>query len=132
MNRIVAHFLDGRLLKGFTNDFLPAKDSFHVAAEGQAPSVKPAELRVAELKAVFFVKTFDGDPTHQRSLGDPAAKAVPGRRISVVFKDGEVLEGTTQGYDRTRPGFFVIPLDPGSNNERCFVVAAATAEVTFR
>ena len=38
--------------------------------------------------------------------------------------------GTTQGYDRSRPAFFVIPVDKG-NNERCFVITAATKEVTF-
>jgi len=42
-----------------------------------------------------------------------------------------VMIGTTQGYDRNRPGFFVVPVDPASNNERCFVVAAATQEVSF-
>jgi hypothetical protein len=39
--------------------------------------------------------------------------------------------GITQGYDRARPGFFVVPVDPLSNNERCFVVVAATEEVSF-
>jgi hypothetical protein len=48
-----------------------------------------------------------------------------------VFKDGEVVVGTTQGYERSRPGLFVIPVDTAGNNERCFVVAAATQEVSF-
>jgi hypothetical protein len=131
MNRIVARFQDGRMLKGFTNDFLPAKDAFHVSCEGQPPGAKPAEVRVNELKAVFFVKTFTGDPARQKATEPTAGKAGPGRRIRVVFKDGEVLVGTTQGYDPSRQGFFVIPVDPASNNERCFVVSAATGEVAF-
>ena len=49
----------------------------------------------------------------------------------VVFRDGEELVGTTQGYDRARPGFFVVPIDPGSNNERCFVIAKAALDVRF-
>ena len=131
MNRIVAHFLDGQILKGFTNDFLPTRDHFHLTGEGQPSGAKPREVRCAELKALFFVKTFEGDPRHHE-LTDPAAgKLAPGRRIRVVFQDGEVLVGTTQGYDRSRPGFFVVPVDPQSNNERCFVVAAATREVSF-
>ena len=48
-----------------------------------------------------------------------------------TFKDGEELLGTTQGYQPDRPGFFVIPADPESNNERCYVVASATEEVSF-
>jgi hypothetical protein len=130
MNRIVAHFQDGQILKGFTNDFLPAKDHFHLSSEGQPAGTKPREIRCADLKALFFVKTFEGDPLHH-DLTDPAAAAGPGRRIRVVFKDGEILVGTTQGYDRSRPGFFVVPADSQSNNERCFVVAAATQEVAF-
>lgn len=129
MNRVVVRYQDGRILKGLTNDFLPTKDHFHLMAEG--PGAKPLEVRVAELKGVFFVKTFEGDPQHHKT-NEPAQTAPGGgRRIRVVFKDGEVIVGTTQGYDRSRPGFFVIPVDKGSNNERCFVVAVATAEVNL-
>jgi hypothetical protein len=130
MNRIVARFQDGRLMKGFTTDFLPTKDRFHMTLEEQDAGAKPLEVHASELKAVIFVKTFAGDPEHQRT--NEAVQEGSGRRLRVVFKDGEVMVGTTQGYDRTRPGFFVIPVDTMGNNERCFVVAAATHEVTFQ
>jgi hypothetical protein len=129
MNRIVTRFQDGRLLKGFTADFLPTKDRFHMTLEEQTAAAKPVEVRVADLKAVFFVRSFAGDPQHQRS--NEAAQAAAGRRLRVVFNDGEVMVGTTQGYDRSRPGFFLVPVDTAGNNERCFVVAAATKEVAF-
>jgi hypothetical protein len=129
MNRIVARFQDGRVMKGFTADFLPARDRFHMTLEGQVAAAKPLEVRVPELKALFFVKSFEGDPQHQRS-NEPSQSGV-GRRLRVVFKDGEVMVGTTQGYDRSRPGFFMIPVDTGGNNERCFVVVAAAQEVSF-
>ena len=87
------------------------------------------EVRVPELKAVFFVKNFEGDPQHQRN--NEPSKGGTGRRLRILFKDGEVMVGTTQGYDRSRPGFFVIPVDTDGNNERCFVVAASTHEVAF-
>jgi hypothetical protein len=129
MNRIVTRFQDGRLLKGFTADFLPTKDRFHMTLEEQTAAAKPVEVRVADLKAVFFVRSFAGDPRHQRS--NEAAQAAAGRRLRVAFNDGEVMVGTTQGYDRSRPGFFLVPVDTAGNNERCFVVAAATKEVAF-
>ena len=129
MNRIVARFQDGRLLKGFTTDFLPTKEHFHLTLEEHGAGAKPVELRVVGLKAIFFVKSFEGDPQHQR--GNEPSAGGPGRRLRIVFKDGEVIVGTTQGYDRTRPGFFVVPDDSGGNNERCFVVTAATQEVSF-
>src|SRR5262245_42805911 len=113
MNRIVARFQDGRVLKGFTADFVPAKDHFHMTEDGQPAGAKPVQVKVADLKALFFVKTFEGDPSHQDS-NDPAIGG-PGRRIKVTFKDGETVVGTTQGYDKTRPGFFVVPVDRTSN-----------------
>jgi hypothetical protein len=131
MNRVVAHFQDGHVVKGFTTDFLPAKDHFHMTGEQDAPGSRPTQVKVAELKALFFVKTFDGDPAHKKNNEAGAGKPAMGRVIQVVFKDGEVMVGTTQGYDRSRPGFFVVPVDPASNNERAFVVAAATQEVAF-
>ena len=131
MNRIVARFQDGRMLKGFTSDFLPGKDRFHLFPEDKAAGVKPAEVVVAELKALFFVKSFEGNPDHEEPSDFPGEKPGAGRKIRIVFKDGEIMAGTTQGFDRARPGFFVVPVDPGSNNERCFVVTAATEKVAF-
>jgi hypothetical protein len=54
-----------------------------------------------------------------------------GKRIQVKFKDGEVLIGYTSGYSPDRTGFFVFPSDPDSNNEKVFVMTAATANVSF-
>ena len=129
MNKIVAHFQDGRMIKGFTADFLPAKDVFHLSHADAAPGTKPTEVRVAELKALFFVKEFAGNPERKRA--QEFAKPPVGRKIKVVFKDGETLVGTTQGYQPGRPAFFVVPADPESNNERCFVITVATQEVSF-
>jgi hypothetical protein len=85
---------------------------------------------VPELKAVFFVRNFEGDPTYKdRQEFDRASAS--GRKIRVTFKDGELLLGMTQGYQPGRPGFFVIPADPRSNIERCFVVTAFTQEVAL-
>ena len=131
MNRVVAHYQDGRLVKGVTNDFLPAKERFHVVPAEAPPGSKPLEIVVGDLKALFFVRDFAGKPEHKDSDQFDPRKPAPGRKIRVVFKDGEVIVGSTQGYQPGRPGFFVIPADAESNNERCFVVTAATQEVSF-
>jgi hypothetical protein len=44
----------------------------------------------------------------------------------VEFKDGEVLFGYTLTYTSQGIGFFVFPGDPESNNEKVFVIHAAT------
>ncbi len=129
MNKVVARFTDGHMVKGVTADFVPAKDRFHVS-EAVAGS-KPTEVQTKELKALFFVKDLAGNPQHaDRKEFDPAHPAA-GRRIRVEFNDGEILVGTTQGYQPGRPGFFLVPADVGSNIERCYVVSAAAREVRF-
>lgn len=131
-NKIVVRYEDGRVLKGDTADFLPTKPNLHLTLADAPPDAPPLEVWVAQLKAIFFVKDLSGSPhwrPHRQDF-DPG-KPVVGRKIRVVFKDGEVLVGTTQGYDPTRPGFFVIPADTESNNERVFVVKSATQKVAF-
>lgn len=131
MNKVVARFADGRVLKGITADFFQTKDLFHVRAVTEPESATSLEVHTGELKALFFVKDFDGQPKHvKRNEFDPA-RPQPGRRIKVDFKDGESLVGTTAGYQPGRPGFFLVPADWGSNTERAFVVAASTRAISF-
>ena len=47
----------------------------------------------------------------------------------MIFRDSEVITGYTFGYDPGRSGFFVMPTDEASNNERIFVVRSAVREV---
>jgi hypothetical protein len=129
-SKVVFRYKDGSIVKGFTIDFFPNKAIFHVTPL-EPPNADLMEVQVADLKAVFFVKSFTGNPEHQKSNGFDGSKQIAGRRIKVTFKDGEALIGITQGYHPYRPGFFVIPADPESNNERCFVVLSATEHVEF-
>lgn len=130
-NRIVARYADGRMVKGSTIDFVPTKAVFHVSDATAGPGGTPLRIQVAELKAVFFVKDLVGDRSHTVRNDFDTGRAVSGRKIKVVFKDGETLVGTTQGYQADRPGFFMVPADADGNIERCFVVAAATQSVVL-
>jgi hypothetical protein len=131
VNRVVAHFVDGRIIKGMTTDFSPAKDHFHLSVVNAPAGADPMEIRTAELKALFFVKDHAGDPEHVERKEFNPLHPPAGRPIRVVFMDGEVLVGTTTGYSPERSGFFLEPADAGSNNERCYAVAAATREISF-
>ena len=131
MNKIVIRYADKRIVKGVTVDFAPNRDIFHIAPVGSSPSDKPLEVRIPDLKAVFFVKDFAWNPKYEDKKNFEPGKPVLGRKIRVLFKDGEEMIGTTQGYQLNRPGFFMIPADSQSNVERCYVVTKATREVKF-
>jgi hypothetical protein len=131
MNKVIARFLDGAMVKGTTADFFPNKETFHVSVEGEGGAAPPLEISTQDLKALFFVKDFAGDSGHVESNAFDAEHPPAGRRIRVKFQDGEVLVGTTTGYQKGRPGFFLVPADTDSNIERCYVVTAATEDIAF-
>jgi len=130
-NKVVVHCSDGTLLKGYTHDFVPEKDSFHLNTSLDPGVGTIHEVKVADLKAVFFVKSAEGNPQYREKtrFGEVDEKALHGIKIKVVFKDGEMIRGISMGYSRVKKGFFIIPIDPQSNNERIYVIASSTTKV---
>lgn len=130
-NKVVVHYGDGKLLKGYTHDFLPDRESFHLNTALEPGVGTIHELKILDLKAVFFVKSIEGNMAYveKNRFEVVDAKALHGIKIRVTFKDGEILRGLSLGYNRAKKGFFVVPIDPASNNERIYVVANATAEI---
>ncbi len=129
--KVVVRRLDGKLQKGVTLDFSPAKPAFHLASPAAAPRDVGAEVQLRDLKAVFFVKCFDGQRTRTKGNTFKDGARPTGRKVRVKFSDGEVLVGSTMGYDQKRQGFFVFPADEGSNNLKAFVVTSAVQQVSF-
>ena len=124
-SKIVVHFLDGTLVRGWSPDLFPNKATFHVA---DWESDQMREVRLADLKGVFFVKEFAPAPKHRQRRYDVERPGL-GRRVRVTFRDGEVVEGYTNGYSPERLAFFVFPPDAEDNTDRMLVVTKATAEV---
>jgi hypothetical protein len=128
-NKLVVRFLDGTVLKGFSQNFHPARAQFHLAGSIAGGDGKTSLIAMDELKAVFFVRDFDGDPDYVDSRS--FAERTPGKRIEVTFADGELLVGSTLGYRPDRSGFFVRPADGDGNNLRVFVLPAAVRRVRY-
>jgi hypothetical protein len=128
MNRVVARYLDNRVVKGLAFDFGPAKESVHLADPDDRKKV--TEIPTSELKALFFVKSFAGNPDHQDAeFSRESLQMARGLKIKVTFLDDEVICGTTNGYSASRPGFFVELADTAGNNIRVYVYTAATRSV---
>jgi hypothetical protein len=126
INSVVLHFTDGVIRKGTTEDFFPNKPSFHFK---DVEHTNVQVIPIIALKAVFFVKTFEGKPEYDER--HDVDRAGFGRKIRITYKDGEIQDGYTQGYSPDRQGFFVFPADPESNNDRIFVVSGATDTIEF-
>jgi PilZ domain len=127
--KIVVRYADGRLLKGFTQDFHPSRPQFSLWPTIDAAPADRVIVPTPALKAVFFVKDFDGNPGYRERKTFTVRGQ--GRRLEVTFLDTEVVLGTTLNYRPDAQGFFVIPADPGTNNSRIFVVAGAVKRVRF-
>ena len=126
---VIARFLDGRVLKGTTHDFAPQKPTFHLSVWGD-PTTKALVVPVGALKALFFVRTYEGDPKHVEDLDLANAKG-QGRKLLLTFADGEILCGFTTGYSADKQGFFVIPIDPKTNNSRVYAVTSSIKKVDW-
>ncbi len=126
MINIVVHGKDGKISKGYSSDFSPALPCFHLATlENPSDSVK---FWLDNLKAVFVVMDFHGDPLHLDSHEFNQA-SFSGKHIVVTFKDGEKFYGVSDLTHRTSTGFFIFPTDPDSNTIRAYVVSSAVESV---
>ena len=128
-SRIVVRYLDGSTLKGYTQNFFPNKPVFHLTPADAGKG--PVEVSLDRLKAIFFVRDFTGDRTFQEKKEPAPGEKPQARLIEVVCSDGEVIVGTTTGYDPKRPGFFLFPVDRKSNNTKAFLVSQAVIRTRF-
>lgn len=98
-----------------SSDFESARGTIRIVGAAGSES----DVRLSELKAVFFIRT--------RPVVDGEAPA-EGKLLSVEFRDGEVIRGVSSEYTPELSGFFLYPLDR-SKNDRVFVVNSAIASI---
>jgi hypothetical protein len=118
-NDVVARYADGRTIKGKSLDVDVNRPRCHVrTAEG-----KMIEIALADLKALFFVKSFDGDPKHVDAQAVPASdpRLRGSRLIEITFNDGEKIVGLATRFPPLKDLFFIVPADTASNNVRILV-----------
>jgi len=136
--KVVMRFNDGSLLKGYLGGF--SQDSQEVSFE-ELGRDNVRYIPVQELKAIFFVKTFEGDKEYREKKRYGLRKR-EGRKIFIRFKDGESMVGHLQGDmpwdkgfflsrpDEKKTGFFLVPVDEESNNIKVFVVRSSVKDIT--
>lgn len=133
-NKLVAHFKDGQVNRGFSRDFDPVKASFHLVNRQGEVAISRA-ITLEDLKALFHVKTWGREDRHRnRRPGFPDDGRAPLEGVSFVktvleFYDGEKIFGYSEEYDPTRTGFYVVPADPDDNNEKIYVVQSSLVNI---
>jgi hypothetical protein len=121
--KIVVRYKDGRIAKGYADHFDPDRPFLRVYSDAVGDS--PVRMAIDDLKAVFLVKTFEGNPDYNERKRFLKSDEALGRKVQIRFLDGEEMQGTIIGYDDQRSGFFLIPPDPESNNISLFAVSQA-------
>jgi hypothetical protein len=126
---VILRYLDGKSVKGFCNDFSSSRTQFHLWPSVSAAPSQQVAVPLSLLKAVFFVRDFDGNPSYvERHTFEVAPH---GRKMEVTLLDGEVIVGSTLSYRPNGTGFFLCPADPRSNNLRIFVVCGSVRHARF-
>ena len=125
--RVVAHYLDGRLLKGRSLDVHPNRPFCHISPAGGGR----VRVELGDLKALYVVRSLEGNPDREDAdrLGDHDTRRWGVRAVDVLFRDGERLPALTIHFPPDREFFFLLPADPDSNNKRMLVNGAAVAEM---
>jgi len=137
--KVVARMRDGKMVKGYLHcpmnstfeDYLRTNEFTPPESIGIQPvdSGKDISIQMEALKALFFVKSFDGDKDHPEIKFFDKSPPNRGLWVRVQFYDNEAIEGTIENSLRylTERGFFMKPPDPRSNNEILYVVKSSLA-----
>jgi hypothetical protein len=127
-HKVVAHFLNGRLVKGSSTSIALDRPTCHVMTRGQGVTRDTVRTQGA-----FFVKNLEGNRTYrdQQVIGSTDRRATGAKRLQITFRDGEQLVALAPTYEGTRQFFYVLPADPNSNNIRILVNRKAVASVVI-
>jgi hypothetical protein len=138
--KVVAHLADGTLIKGYT-DALPTadleallkRDAILMPAETTVRTAGTGEtvtIPLPSLKALFFVKTFEGHADYKETKFFEGHPSIEGLWARVRFHDGEIIEGVVRNslHFIVDSGFLLKPPDPHANNQMVYVVKKSLQE----
>jgi hypothetical protein len=119
--RVIIRYANGSILRGYLNEEeiqdLKTSSTDQLAIQNVAGNREMVE--VSGLKAIFFVKSFEGSQDYSEFKVFTHQPSGVGVWVRVHFHDGEVMEGIAPNELGTfaDPVFSLTPPDPQSNNE---------------
>lgn len=122
--RVVIRKLNKELVKGYADlkSYLHFDHVELLTREGRAVSIS-----LSEIKGVFFVRDFEGNPQRPERKVFQSRPRLGGLWVRLNFKDSEVLEGLISNnlLEFDPLGFHVTPPDVYSNNLKVFIPRSA-------
>ncbi len=135
--KVVVNLRDGTVVKGYLETTVPRdlasllqnplrRFPTHLKLIGDN-GAKNHDIDTRNAKAVFFVKSFEGNKQKHPVRFYGKGPAVHGIWVEIKFNDGEVVEGVIHNsiHHLIEEGFVLSPSDPESNNEMIYVLKSA-------
>ena len=127
--KVLVRRLDGQVIAGYAAppSYLRAEGVEILTREGQALIIP-----YKELKAVYFVREFEGGPEGEEKKQFQSRPKTGGLWIRMRFRDEDLLDGILPNdlLQLMDHGLTITPPDPYSNNQRIFIPRAALRELT--
>jgi len=132
--KIVAHLRTGKLMKGYADLPLPTDTAGVLAAVPMSlpkqvsietlDTAKKHSVALSSLKALFFVKSFEGNSQYAEIKFFNVEPKIEGLWVHLTFTDNEKTEGIVHNSLSflTEAGFLMKPPDPNSNNQAVYVL----------
>ena len=128
LHKVIVRTRDGEVIPGFANQNRVKNTLKIITQQG-----KEQTFSLDKLKAVFFVKDFQGNPDYDeiKFLNKQSVSSMIWVRVE--FFDGELLEGKiANNMDLiSSPGFFLSPSDQDTNNKRVYVIKSSLTNFTI-
>jgi len=120
-----------KLDKGLVKGFLDPKGYLASEVEVLDREGRLVHVPMSEIKGVFFVRDFDGNPDRAERKVFRSRPRLAGLWVRMTFKDTEVLEAILPNnlLDVDPLGYLVTPPDVYSNNLRMFIPRNALTEM---
>lgn len=133
LRKVIIRFADGRVLRAY---FSPEEEAFlrqnHPPTfTAQTPDGDRVEVQSSDIKAIFFVKSFEGTADYSEFKVFTAQPNGKGVWVRINFLDGEIMEGIAPNRIDTyaQPVFSMTPPDPASNNQTVLVSKRSLREM---
>lgn len=127
--RLVVRYANGDTLYGVSFALNLKDNGFHLdqTDSNGVSKGKSVQVEFTELKAIFYVKSFDGKYDKNETFREWAPE---GSEVVLEFLDGESIHGYTQHtYNPHDTRFYLIPKEPDTNNISILVESSALKSV---